>query len=58
MSEWDDGFAGYGYLTDEPTIEWLLGRLDWAIERIEKLEAKADYLERTQDWYDTDRTEC
>lgn len=40
MTEYEEGRAGYGYLTDEPTIEWVLGRLDWAISRINDIEAE------------------
>lgn len=50
MTEYEEGRAGYGYLTDEPTIDWLLGRLDWAIERIEKLEREVKWHNQKSDY--------
>lgn len=53
MSEYNDGLAGYGYLADEPPIEWLLGRLDWAIKRIEKLEREVEWHNQKSDYNKT-----
>ena len=50
MTEYEEGRSGYGYLTDEPTIEWLLGRLDWAISRIEKLEKEVAWHNQNSDY--------
>lgn len=50
MTEYEEGLTGYGYLTDEPSIEWLLGRLDWAIKRIEVLERQVEWHNKNSDY--------